>query len=507
MALFQVGFDWKSRLFDAKFGDAKFSVFSVDTGIGRRNVVHQYPSLGEEGNATFVEDLGQDADEFVIEAFIIQKPPFYNYIKDRDVLIKALKKPGVHVLTHPFYGKKNVAVVGKVRVKESFQEGGIARFTMTLVESIPDPRFPQVGTLDSLDKNWQDSINRLLDGFASFYEAGLAIADDIEDLLDSVRSTVTAVQRTFGIAISTATGIIDSAKSAVDSALSSSCTIGNTISDGFDGFMNAAGKFQDTSLLAALGPCSGRPQPTEERIDSSTSGVIGFNIPTGVSVSSSVNPNDSIPKLLGMSLVMNGLTFMTFGDDTATTSSTGSTAAEEAGVVAGTASGISNSDVLPVSDTEAQKAANQLTLVNFARCMMLIQLARIAIDIAYDNLDDLQTIQTAMLDAIDAMLDKMGDEASSDDYGDFGITTASDAFYEILKQLRPQLTQALEERGSDLSSLIEFEVPPGVSNTLTLAYDRYEDLKRSIELRERNRVSVKHPGFLPEGEDIKILSA
>ena len=503
-----LGFDWKSRLFDAKLGSAKFGVTSVDTGIGRKNAIHQYPSLGEKGSATYVEDLGQDADEFVIEAFTIQKPPFYNYIRDRDKLIEEIKKPGIKTLTHPFYGKKEVAVVGKVRVKESFQEGGIARFTLTLVESIPDPRNPSASVKVNMDESWIDDINKGIDTFADGYDYLVSGADSIEGFLQGVKSAILAVQRTFGATLSKAIGIVNQVESTVDSVLSAPCAIANTLVSGFDGLMNAAGKVGDTVMNASTGNCSGDTVATKERIDNWELPSIGFSVPDGVDIPSADDPTKNIPKYLGISIVLNSLQIlMIFGDDASSTDTTGSTPAEKAGVVEGTASGIANTSILPVSDTEAQKAANELLLVNFSRTMVLIQLARIAIDIAYDNLDDLQTIKTAMLAAIDAMLDKMGDEASSDSYGDFGITTSSDGLFEILKNLRPKFTNKMDERGAELSESIDFEVPAEPMNTLTLAYDRYEDLKRSIEIRERNRVLVKHPGFLPEGDDIKILSA
>ena len=45
-----------------------------------------------------------------------------------------------------------------------------------------------------------------------------------------------------------------------------------------------------------------------------------------------------------------------------------------------------------------------------------------------------------------------------------------------------------------------------VLNTLSLAYDRYEDLNREGEIIERNKELILHPGFIPNGKIIDILS-
>ena len=72
---------WRDNLRQAKFRNVEFAVASTSTGIGRRNIVHQFPFQ----EIPFVEDIGSDADEFTIEGFIIHD--FYiaevsNYLGD-----------------------------------------------------------------------------------------------------------------------------------------------------------------------------------------------------------------------------------------------------------------------------------------------------------------------------------------------------------------------------------------------------------------------------------------
>jgi len=42
---------------------------------------------------------------------------------------------------------------------------------------------------------------------------------------------------------------------------------------------------------------------------------------------------------------------------------------------------------------------------------------------------------------------------------------------------------------------------------LVLAYSKYNDLGREKEIINRNRSLVSHPGFLPGGKTLEILSA
>jgi prophage DNA circulation protein len=45
-----------------------------------------------------------------------------------------------------------------------------------------------------------------------------------------------------------------------------------------------------------------------------------------------------------------------------------------------------------------------------------------------------------------------------------------------------------------------------VKSILVLAYEQYGDVEREEEIFLRNKILIKHPGFLPGGEVLEILS-
>jgi prophage DNA circulation protein len=73
-----------------------------------------------------------------------------------------------------------------------------------------------------------------------------------------------------------------------------------------------------------------------------------------------------------------------------------------------------------------------------------------------------------------------------------------------MEKMRATFIKAMKDIEADLVKTLTFEVGTDVQSTLTLAYDRYEDLNRSEDIFDRN-VNIKHPGFMPNLENISIL--
>jgi len=78
--------------------------------------------------------------------------------------------------------------------------------------------------------------------------------------------------------------------------------------------------------------------------------------------------------------------------------------------------------------------------------------------------------------------------------------------YTAIDQLRKTFVTVMKDVGASLAVIIDYEVPPDGMTTLELAYDRYSDLDRADNIYERNRLAVRHPGFLPGGQTIEILN-
>ncbi len=124
---------WHDRMGPAKFRGVPFFVESAEMTGGRKGPVHEYPFKDEP----FKEDLGQAARSFPVEGFVLG----LEYMAAREALVEALEKFGPGELVHPYYGTRRVAVEN-YRVRESANEGGVARFSIQFVETPAKPAQP-----------------------------------------------------------------------------------------------------------------------------------------------------------------------------------------------------------------------------------------------------------------------------------------------------------------------------------------------------------------------------
>jgi prophage DNA circulation protein len=80
--------------------------------------------------------------------------------------------------------------------------------------------------------------------------------------------------------------------------------------------------------------------------------------------------------------------------------------------------------------------------------------------------------------------------------------TATDTVYVTLQTLRARVHADITARLAGSARLLTF-TPIEVQPALALAYDRYEDAERELEIIERNR--LRHPGFVP-AVPLRVLS-
>lgn len=118
---------WRQSLRPASFRGVPFFTRSTSSEQGRRNAVHEYP----QRDVPYVEDLGLKGRAFTLEAYVIGP----DYMAARDALIAALEQPGAGALVHPYRGTLNAALTAPVRITESADEGGMARFSLTFMET------------------------------------------------------------------------------------------------------------------------------------------------------------------------------------------------------------------------------------------------------------------------------------------------------------------------------------------------------------------------------------
>jgi len=127
---------WRDQLQPASFKGAAFFVDGHEAQLGRRVHVHEFPLRDQP----YPEDLGRKARQLTVQAYVLGD----SYMQARNRLMVAVEKAGPGQLVHPYLGELRCTVLD-CKVTESTAEGGMARFTLQLVEA-GDARFPTEAT-------------------------------------------------------------------------------------------------------------------------------------------------------------------------------------------------------------------------------------------------------------------------------------------------------------------------------------------------------------------------
>ena len=463
---------WRLNLQDASFRGIPFKVSSSDLGTGRRNVVHQYPNR----NTPFIEDLGQDTDEFTITGYVIQNiENSFNYFLERDALIEACRQAGSGTLVHPFLGNQQVSLVGKARIRETFDNGGIATFSMTFVRTESSSFIlSDIDYIEAVDQSAETAVNQCCDNFVDNFRIpnlGYSRETIITDATSAIAMTKKAILATKGglsSTISSALGLLSSNLVNINTIISSPNDTATMLKSNIDSFLYLIGE-EIPVTGGIIGNWSG-----EYRGDT-------------VSL-----PGDELPSVLGKSSTNALVEMNRFGE---------STTVSDPSTYGGRLDPISIT-----SENSARQSLNRLYMVNLTRNLALIMACRIAIRMEYDSYDEVIEVMNNIVDAIDDHLTKLGDEAATDTYRNYNILDDNNDMFSSMEQLRSDFIKAMKEVGVSLAVIIEYECPPDGITTLEIAYDRYMDLDRAEEIFQRNKTMVQHPGFLPGGKKIEILS-
>lgn len=111
----------------ASFRGVAFYCDATDGEIGRRVALHEYPLR----DLPYAEDLGRKARRYTLDGYVLG----VDYMAARDALIAAIEAAGPGILVHPYLGQMSVTVLEARGPRESTAEGGMARFSLTFVES------------------------------------------------------------------------------------------------------------------------------------------------------------------------------------------------------------------------------------------------------------------------------------------------------------------------------------------------------------------------------------
>lgn len=208
---------WRENLLQGALDGVPFEYEEVDTEIGRRGQLHEFPAR----DIPFAEDLGRSARVYRIRAFVIGE----NYAITRDALAAIIEAGGDHTFTHPYLGDFAVKIIDRVRLKETHTQGRMATFDMTLTESGLD--FPLV-VIPSIPKIKALKLE-VLDGLSTKTRFDLlgAIADVLASVANGIDAAGSAIRRVNG-KISSALNLVDNISAAIDSFVNEINTLMNT---------------------------------------------------------------------------------------------------------------------------------------------------------------------------------------------------------------------------------------------------------------------------------------
>jgi len=339
-------------------------------------------------------------------------------------------------------------VMGKAKITETFDEGGIARFEMNFVQ-YNKPIFTGLETdhIAKIDAPALALINQALDTFTDLMNIAGAflstLTSPITTMMTKIQSAINSVNGAVASTISTALGVVSSAISLVDTLLNSPCALANQILNAADAVLGLVGMAGDVVQGGIVGGCSGirRGDTTELR-------------------------GKEIPESLGTSTVENFSSEATFTSD-------------------------------DLESPTIEQENNIELLATTQQSMMTANAARMAIRIEFSSQEQMLETMEQVTDSLDGLIDRLGSVSNEID---------DSALFQTVTQLRADFTKSMLEKNVGLTKQIDYAVPYGVISTLELAYNKYNDINRDQDIYKRNRTEIRHPGFLPSGDEIRILN-
>ncbi|MGE4528581.1 MAG: DNA circularization protein [Rhodospirillaceae bacterium] len=142
-------------------------------------------------------------------------------------------------------------------------------------------------------------------------------------------------------------------------------------------------------------------------------------------------------------------------------------------------------EIAATTTARRQAAVNRALMIALVRTLAAIEAALAAAEIDFTVYDDAVAVRQALGDALDAQM-----------------LTADDDTYATLSALRAAVIRDVTERGANLAKLAEVTLSATLP-ALVVAYQLYGDASREGDVIDRNP-SVRHPGFVPGGEALKV---
>jgi prophage DNA circulation protein len=483
---------WRDRLIEASFKNVPFKVKSHNYGAGRRVQTHNFANR----DTPHTEDLGSEAEDFSIEAYIVQNNlNNFDYITERDNLIRVLRSEGAGILIHPYLGFKKVNVNGKFSMVETYDEGGIARFTIPLIES-GKRALPEALTdfFIAVDNAVNQAMDMIGDTFYTAYSTTALFQDSSSNI---IARAIGSVQSSLGLIAGIATEIISESvnnialiRNEIDDSINSPVNIFNSLKNTCYSLASICGM---SSVLLFEKSVKGYATDNGLAINDRAEDIYNNKITLDTTVTGGetgqysgvvrgniveLNPNN-IDEVLGKSVVDNMINI------------------------------ILDFDYSGLGATPSNQEENVVLILDTFKFQMISTICRIAIRINFLEQEEAIKYIKLINNMIESVLLELGDEAvnGSSSIGIGNGTTQinnKDIFLSI-QDIRKVFMDNMNQKISGITKGIDYRIPVDIETTLELAYNRYKDLNRSKEIYNNNRILIRHPGFMPPNDMIRIL--
>jgi prophage DNA circulation protein len=138
------------------------------------------------------------------------------------------------------------------------------------------------------------------------------------------------------------------------------------------------------------------------------------------------------------------------------------------------------------TSSREQQSENQAAMIGYVRQVAAIVAAQVTASTTFDSYDEATEARSTIANLLDELSE-----------------TAGDDLYRVLQELRAAVVQDLSDRAADLSMVLS-HTPNTTLPALAIAWSLYGDIEQADDIISRN--GVRHPGFVPGGEELQILS-
>ncbi len=449
---------WRDNIKPGQIGDVPFFTVDAPNEFGIRAVVHEFP-LNDE---PFVEPLGKKKRAHRITGFLIGD----DYMDLRDRLAELSESGQPQQLTHYFLGRMTVIILS-FDPNESTRRRGQCDFTLDVIRA-GVTAYPtttektEAAVLTAVN----DSFEPVVDGFLDSFDLSLSSvlqthAQQLTDTLDrGLAGMLDKLPVPVGVAVHSALGAGEVLLLSGNplAALLPGVPTAQTLIDGVVNVMSGS-----TGLLGRVlkvGTKLLRPGALEElsvslSVFGGSYADIGSLITTDLGFTA--EPTRTPQRVTPLALVKSLSPSVSWPATSATT------------------------------DIKVQAANNQSALQTAVEQLSVLEQARLSAALDYPTQADAYAVRDYLSNRL-ATLAK----------------TADDGMYSRLLAVRTAVRRDLTARGGQLAGVTAF-TPRATLPALVLSHQLYGNALREAEIIERNP-RLEHPGFVPGGEPIEVLS-